>query len=53
VLAIPHRLEGSVGEAQQVKVLRRFLGQEVIDPVDLLLVKYRMDDPVERTETVG
>src|SRR5215475_15967185 len=33
-----------------MKVLRRFLRQKVIDPVDLLLVEYRMDDSVERME---
>jgi hypothetical protein len=47
VLAAPHRREQPVGEAQQVQVLRPLLAQEMVDPVDLLLVQHRVDDPVE------
>jgi hypothetical protein len=44
VLAVPGRRERPVGEPQQVQVLGGLLPEEVIDPVDLLLVKDSMDD---------
>jgi hypothetical protein len=47
---VPHRGEHLVAEAQQVQVLRRFLAEEVVDAVDLLLVKDRMDCPVQGPE---
>ena len=50
VLAAPHGGEQPVGEAQHVQVLGGLLAQEMVDPVDLLLVEHRVDDPVERVE---
>ena len=35
----PYRLEQSVGEAQHHDVLHRFLAEEMIDPVDLMLLQ--------------
>jgi hypothetical protein len=50
VLAVPHRGEQAVGEAKAVQVLGGLLAQEVVDPVDLLLVQDRVDDPVQAAE---
>ena len=53
VLAVPVRGEGSVGEAQHVQILGGLLAQEMVDPVHLLLVEDRMDDPVELAKSRG
>ena len=53
MLAVPHRGEQPVGEAQHVQVLGGFLAEEVVDPVDLLLVQDRVDDPVEGCGTTA
>jgi hypothetical protein len=50
VLTVPHRGEQLIGEAQDVQVLGGLLAQEMVDPVHLLLVEYRVDDPVQRLE---
>jgi hypothetical protein len=38
VLAVPHRLEHGVGEAQVHELIERHLPQEVVDPVELRLL---------------
>ena len=48
MLAVPYRLEQSVGEAQHHDVLHRFLAEEMIDPVDLMLLQRLEDLGVER-----
>jgi hypothetical protein len=48
ILAIPERLEQTVGEAQRHDVLDRFLAEEMIDPVDLLLPQNLEDLGIER-----
>jgi hypothetical protein len=52
VLPVPHGTEELVGEPQHVQVLGRFLAQEVVDPVNLVLVQHRVDQAVELAETV-
>ena len=47
VVAVPHGLEDPVGEAQRQDVLRRLLAQEVVDPVDRLLVQDLVQGRVE------
>ena len=39
LLAVPQRLEQAVGEAQRHDVLHRFLAEEMVDPVDLMLLQ--------------
>jgi hypothetical protein len=39
VLAVPHRLEDAVGEAEDEKVLDGLLAEVVVDAVDLRLVE--------------
>ncbi len=53
MLAVPERGERSVGEPQQVQVLGGFLPEEMVDPVDLLLVQDRVDEPVELAEIIA
>ena len=50
VLPVPHGGEQAVREAQHVQVLGGLLAQEMVDPVDLLLVQHRVDDPVQGAE---
>ena len=38
LLPIPQRLEQTVGKAQRHDVLDRFLAEEMVDPVDLMLL---------------
>ena len=47
VAAVPDRLEYGVGEAQVGDVLHRLLAEEVVDSVDLILVKDLVDLVVE------
>src|SRR6516164_8500264 len=48
VPAIPDRLEQSVGKAQRHHVLHRFLTQEMVDSINLILAKRPEDFGVER-----
>ena len=48
VLAIPQRLEQAVGKAQRHDVLDRFLAEEMVHPVDLMLLQRLQDLGVER-----
>src|SRR6516225_8046400 len=48
VPAIPDRLEQSVGKAQRHHVLHRFLTQEMVDSINLMLAKRPEDFGVER-----
>ena len=48
VRAIPDRLEEAVGEAQRHDVLHRFLAEEMVDPIDLVLREGPQDVGVER-----
>ena len=45
--------DGAVGEAEHVQILGGFLAQEMVDPVHLLLIQDRMNDPVEFAEAAG
>ena len=47
VVAVPDRLEQPVGEPQRQDVLRRLLAEEVIDPVDRLLVEHLVQRGVQ------
>ena len=47
-VAVPQRLEQPVGEAEGHDALDRFLPQEVVDPVDLLLPQFAADAGVQR-----
>src|SRR5205823_11969288 len=47
-VAVPHRLEDAVGEAEDEDVLDRLLAEVVIDPIDLLLREDAGDLAVER-----
>ena len=47
-MAVPDRLEHGVGEAQVHDVLDRHLAQEVVDPIELLLVEQLAQIGVER-----
>ena len=40
MLTVPQRLEHAVGEAQRHDVLDRLLAEEMIDPVDLMLLQH-------------
>ena len=51
VIAVPDRLEQSVGESEGKNVLRRFLAEEVVDPEDLLLGKGFVQRRVEDAGT--
>ncbi len=55
VVAVPDRLEETVGEPEREDVLRRLLAQEVVDPEDLLLVEDLVQLAVEllRRRQVG
>ena len=46
--AVPQRLEQAVGEAQRHDVLHRFLAEEMVDPVDLMLLQRLQDLGIER-----
>ena len=48
VLAVPQRLEQAVGEAQRHDVLHRFLAEEMVHPVDLMLLQRLQDLGIER-----
>ena len=48
VLAIPQRLEQAVGKAQRHDVLHRFLAEEMVHPVDLVLLQRLQDLGIER-----
>ncbi len=39
-IAIPDRLEQSIRKAERENILRGFLAEKMIDPVDLFLVEY-------------
>src|SRR5258708_3133697 len=54
-VAIPDRLEESVGETERENILRRFLAKKVVDPEDLLLAEYFVQAPIQRhcTREVG
>ena len=47
-VAVPDRLEQTVGEAEREDVLRRLLAEEVIDPEDLLFVEHLVQLGVQR-----
>ena len=47
VVAVPHRLEDGVGEAEDQDVLHRLLAEVVIDAIDVLLVEDLEDGFVE------
>ena len=49
VVAVPDRLEHTVGEAQRQQVLHRLAADVVVDAEDPLLVEDRVDKIVERT----
>ncbi len=51
-LAVPDRLEQSVGEPEREDVLRGFLAEEVVDPEDLLLVESLVDGLIEFARAV-
>jgi hypothetical protein len=53
VLAVPVRGGRAVSEAEHVQILGGFLAQEMVDPVHLLLIQDRMNDPVEFAEAAG
>ena len=56
LLAIPQRLEQAVGETQRHDVLHRFLAEEMIDPVNLMLLQCLQDLGIEglgRSEVVA
>ncbi|MCW0416748.1 hypothetical protein NB689_002502 [Xanthomonas sacchari] len=46
-VAVPHRLEQAVGEAEGEDVLHRFLAEEMVDAEHLVLVQHAADDGVE------
>ena len=46
-VAVPDRLEEGIGEAEIQQVLHRFLAEIMIDPEDLVLVKYQMQHAIE------
>ena len=48
VIAVPDRFEQAVGKAEGEDVLRCFLAQEVVDPVDLILAERFVQRCVER-----
>ena len=48
LLPVPQRLEQAVGETQRHDVLDRFLAEEMIDPVDLMLLQRFQDLGIER-----
>ena len=48
MLTIPQRLEQAVGEAQRHDVLDRFLAEEMINPIDLMLLQRLQDLGIER-----
>ena len=48
VLAIPQRLEQAVGKAQRHDVLDRLLAEEMVHPIDLMLLQRLQDRGVER-----
>jgi len=52
VPTVPERGRQLVGEPQYVQVLGGLLPQEVVDPVDLLLVEDGVDNPVEFPESI-
>ena len=47
VLAVPDRLEETVGEAEGQDVERGFLAEEVVDPEDLALVEGQVERVVQ------
>ena len=48
LLSVPQRLEQAVGEAQRHNVLDRFLAEEMVDPIDLMLLQRFQDLGIER-----
>ena len=47
-VAVPDRLEQSVGEAEREDVLRRLLAQEVVDPEDLIFGEHLVQLGIQR-----
>ncbi len=47
-VAVPQRLKHAVGEAQRHDVLHRLLAEEMVDPVDLVLLGAAQDGGVQR-----
>src|SRR5262245_16522751 len=45
---VPQRLEQAVGKAQRHDVLDRFLAEEMVDPIDLMLLERLEDVRIER-----
>ena len=48
MLAVPQRLEQAIGEAQRHDVLHRLLAEEMVDPIDLVLLQRLQDLGIER-----
>src|SRR5215471_13577819 len=48
VIAVPKRLEDTVGKPQHQDVLDAFLAEEMIDPIDLVFAQNSQDLRVER-----
>src|SRR5262245_61105404 len=49
VIAVPEWLEDTVGKAQHQDVLDRFLAEEMVDPIDLVLAQNSQDLRVGRS----
>src|SRR5580704_15286350 len=55
LLPVPERLEQAVGKAQRHDVLHRFLAEEMVDSIDLMLLQRFQDFGIEsfgRSEVV-
>ena len=46
--AVPDRLEEAIGKAQRHDVLHRLLAEEMVDPIDLMLLQRLQDLGIER-----
>ena len=52
VVAVPHRLEHAVGEAQRDEVLHGLAAEEVVDPEDPLLREDAVDERIQRARAL-
>ena len=51
VMAVPHRLQEGVREAEEQEILHRLLAEIMVDAEDALLIEYLMQRRVERPRT--
>ena len=47
VIAVPQWLENGISETEEQDVLRRFLAEIVVDPVDLTLIEYGVHGSIQ------